>query len=321
MLDGAVLSAIRLQEQAGLDYVSDGELRRNSYLRVFIDAVDGYEADVIPPGPFSTSTIHAIVSPIVQRRSISGSAPDYLVANASVGTISALPSPYTMGVTMWTAERSSAAYVSPGEAMRACAGIINAEVKRLAAAGVDVVQLDEPWLGDLANPAYRLDQGIDDLDLELELYVEAINSSVEGVEGVSTTVHVCGHTSPTTPGSKAWPYDVVFEALGRMNVDRFTIAMTGPNAAGFQALSHYPANKVLGLGVLNTIEDAVETPDCVVARVERAMEYVPAGRIALNPDCGFSPSRRNRRRRRRGLPEAEGHVRRGAYPARPLPNC
>ena len=295
MLDGAVLSAIRMQEQAGLDYVSDGELRRNSYLRVFIDAVDGYEADVIPAGAFSTSPIHAIVSPIVQRRSISGSAPGYLVANATARTIAALPSPYTMGVTMWTAERSSAAYASPEEAMRVCAKIINAEVKRLAAAGVDVVQLDEPWLGDLANPDYRLDQGIDDLDRELELYVEAINSSLDGVEGVSTTVHVCGHTSPSTPGSEAWPYDVVFEALGRMNVDRFTIAMTGPNTDGFQALSHYPETKVLGLGVLNTIEQAVETPEDVVARVERAMEYVPAERIALNPDCGFSPSRRNRR--------------------------
>ena len=200
-----------------------------------------------------------------------------------------------MGVTMWTAERSSAAYASPEEAMRVCARIINAEVKRLVAAGVDVVQLDEPWLGDLANPGYRLDQGIDDLDRELELYVEAINGSLDGVEGVSTTVHVCGHTSPSTPGSEAWPYDVVFEALGRMNVDRFTIAMTGPNAPGYRALKHYPKTKVLGLGVLNTIEQAVETPDDVIARVERAMEYVPAERIALNPDCGFSPSRRNRR--------------------------
>ena len=295
MLDGAVLSAIRMQEQAGLDYVSDGELRRNSYLRVFIDAVEGYEADVIPPGAFSTSSIHAIASPIVQRRSISGSAPDYLVANAAAGTIAALPSPYTMGVTMWTPERSSAAYACPEEAMRVCAKIINAEVKRLAAVGVDVVQIDEPWLGDLANPDYRLDQGIDDLDRELELYVEAVNSSLDGVEGVSTTVHVCGHTSPSSPGSEAWPYDVVFEALGRMNVDRFTIAMTGPNAAGFRALKYYPETKVLGLGVLNTIQQGIETPDDVVERVERAMEYVPAERIALNPDCGFSPSRRNRR--------------------------
>ena len=295
MLDGAVLSAIRMQEQAGLDYVSDGELRRNSYLRVFIDAVDGYEADVIPAGPFSTSPIPAIVSPIVQRRSLCGSAPDYLTANAAARTIATLPSPYTLGVTMWTAERSSAAYASPAEAMRACAKIINAEVKRLVAAGVDVVQIDDPWLGDVANPAYRLDQGIHDLDRELDLYVEAVNSSLEGAEGVSTAVHVCGHTSPSSPGSAAWPYDVVFEALGRMNVDRFTIAMSGPNVDGFKALAHYPEDKVLGLGVLNTIEQAVETPDDVIARVERAMEYVPADRIALNPDCGFSPSRRNRR--------------------------
>ncbi len=295
ILDGAALSAIRMQEQAGLDYVSDGEVRRNTYLHVFIDAVDGYEPDVIPSGPFSTSSIPAIVSPIVQRRPICGNAPEYLAANAVSRTVAALPSPYTLGVTMWTAERSSAAYGSPVEAMRACARIINAEVKRLAASGVDVVQLDEPWLGDVVNPEYRRAQGIPDLDRELALYVEAVNSSFEGVEGVSTAVHVCGHSSTTSPGSRSWPYDILFEALGRMNADRFTVAMSGLNTDGFQALRHYPKGKVLGLGVLNTAEPVVDTPDEIVGRVERAMEHAPLEQIALNPDCGFAPYRRNRR--------------------------
>ena len=318
MLDGAVLSAIRMQEQAGLDYVSDGELRRNTYLHVFIDAVDGYEPDIIPAGPFSTSPIPAIVSPIVQRRSLCGSAPGYLVANAASRTIATLPSPYTLGVTMWTAGRSSAAYASPAEAMRACAKIINAEVKRLIAAGVDVVQIDDPWLGDVANPAYRLDQGIDDLDRELDLYVEAVNSSLEGAEGVSTAVHVCGHTSPTSPGSAAWPYDVVFEALGRMNVDRFTIAMSGPNVDGFKALAHYPEDKVLGLGVLNTIRTGRRDSGrrhCTRGeghgvRARRADR--PEPRLRLLPVPAQPPQRRRR------VPEVEGHVRRGANPARPV---
>ena len=272
---------------------------------------------LIPPGAFSTSPIHAIVSPIVQRRSISGSAPDYLVSNAAARTIAALPSPYTMGVTMWTPERSSAAYACPEEAMRVCAKIINAEVKRLAAVGVDVVQIDEPWLGDLANPDYRLDQGIDDLDRELELYVEAVNSSLDGVEGVSTTVHVCGHTSPSSPGSEAWPYDLVFEAMGRMNVDRFTIAMTGPNAAGFQCTeATTPPDQGAGPRRAEYHRTGRRDPGrCGRARgkghgVRARRADRPEPRLRLLPVPAQPPQRR------RSLPEAEGHVRRGGDAAR-----
>lgn len=294
-LDAAVLSAIRMQEQTGLDYVSDGELRRNSYLRVFVDAVDGYELDAIPPDAFNTGALPAIVAPIVQKRSIAVDHARYLVANTKARTITTLPSPYTMGITMWSEEKSSRAYATPEKAMNACAEIINAEIKRLVALNVDMVQLDEPWLGDLPNPGYRRARHVPNIYRELDLYVEAINQSVEGVEGISTAVHVCGHTSPTTSGSLDWPFDTLFDALGRMNVDQFTIAMSGPNMDGFSTLRHFPKDKSLGLGVLNTVTPLVETADDVVARVERAMENVPKERIALNPDCGFAPSRRNRR--------------------------
>lgn len=294
LLDDTVLHAIRMQERAGLDFVSDGEWRRNSYLRVFVDAVDGYELDAIPPSRFSTSSLPAVVSKIRQRGSLSVGAASFLTENAHVRTIATLPSPYTVGGKMWSAERSVAAYRDPQAAMEACVPIINREIKALAALGIDAVQLDEPWLGDVPNPAYRASEGIGDIDRELELYVRSVNGAVEGVEGASLSVHVCGHTSPTTAGNRGWPYDRLMAALGRMNVDRITIAMAGPNIDGFSVLKDFPHGKLLGLGALRTREHESETPRDVVERVERAMEFVPKERITLNPECGFAPSTRNR---------------------------
>lgn len=296
LLDGAVMSAVRMQEQAGLDFVSDGEWRRNSYLRVFFDAVDGYAPDLLPPGPFNTSPLPAVVSPILQRRRplcLSDAA--FLKENARARTIATLPGPATVGGKMWSAEHSASAYESPEEAIAACVPIINAEINELARLGVDVLQIDEPWLGDVPNPAYRESEGIDDMERELERYVQGVNGAVHGVDGLSLSVHVCGHTSPTSPDSDGWPFGPLFEALGRMNVERFTIAMAGPNVAGYRALRDFPEDKILGLGVVRTLEHETEAPEAVVERVERAMEYVPKERITLNSDCGFAPSKRNRR--------------------------
>ena len=155
--------------------------------------------------------------------------------------------------------------------MEACAPIINGAVKELADIGVDVVQLDDTWLGDLPNPDFRAEEGIHDLEEELDLYVRSINVGFEGVEGVSLSVHVCGHTSPATQGSDGWPYELLFEALGRMNAERFTIAMAGPNLDGYGALRDFPKDAVLGLGVLRTIDQRIETPQEIVQRVERAL--------------------------------------------------
>lgn len=141
LLDEAVLYAIRMQEQAGLDFVSDGEWRRNTYLRVFTDAVDGFELDAIPSGSFSTSPLPAVMSKIEQRQPLSVDAAKFLNENARVRTIAALPSPYTIGGKMWSAKHSKAVYGTSEELMEACIPIVNKEIKALAALGIDVVHI------------------------------------------------------------------------------------------------------------------------------------------------------------------------------------
>ena len=293
ILDKAVRRAIAIQEKAGLDFVSDGELRRNSYLRVFVDAVDGFELDKLPPTRFSTSSLPTIVSKIQQKHSLSIKAASFLKKSAKVGTIATIPSPYTIAGKLWSKKHSSKAYVDPGEAMEACIKITNREIKLLAAIGIDVIQLDEPWLGDVPNPEYRESQGILDIGRELEMYVRSVNGAVKGVKGTSLSVHVCGHTSPTTVGNQNWPYKHLMEALGQMNVDRITIAMAGSNISGFKVLENFPNGKLIGLGVLRTKDPNSQTIKEVVERVEKAMEYIPQELITINPECGFAPSKRN----------------------------
>lgn len=219
---------------------------------------------------------------------------EFLVQRADAKTIVSVPSPHTIGRKFWSAEHSRTAYETPEECVEDIVPIVRDEIRLLADLGVDAVQIDEPWLASMANPAYLAAEGISDLDRELESTVAAINAVVDGLDSVPISVHVCGH-SATVPGADPGPWKPLLDALGRMNVERFTLAFAGPNIDGFRVLEDFPADKIIGLGVLDTATTDIESPDEVVDRVETAMNYIPPERITLNSDCGFAPSARNRR--------------------------
>ena len=294
LLDDAIPSAIHMQERAGLDFVSDGEWRRESYVKVFADAIDGFEPDLISGGTYGTSTIGhpAVVSRMQPRRGIATSEASFLREHTSSRTIVAVPSPYTLGRRMWSPEHSTSAYATREEFMDACIPVIRKEVQALAGLGVDDIQLDDPCLALLVDPVYREREGIVDVDHEIELSVRCVNGVTEGVEGVSLSVHMCHAHFDRRHGSRG-PYDLIIGALGRMNVGRFAMEFATPDAGGIEVLKEFPADKVLGPGVIDHTDPHVETPEEVGARVEAAMELVPQERITLNPDCGFSPSSLN----------------------------
>ena len=291
LLDDVVPSAVRMQERAGLDFVSDGEWRRESYVKVFADAVDGFEADVIRiTSPRDTGLAYpGVVSKLVPRRPIAAGEAFFLKGHTDPSIIVAIPSPYTIGRRMWSPENSTSAYPTREEFMDACIPIIRKEIQDLASLGVDAIQLDDPWLALLVDPAYREREGIADVDREIDLCVKCVNGATEGIEGVFLSVHMCHAHFNRQHGSKG-PYDRIIGALGRMNVDRFAMEFATPDAGGVEVLRDFPTDKILGLGVIDHTDRHVETPEEVVARAEAAMEFVPKERITLNPDCGFSPS-------------------------------
>ena len=294
LLDDAVPLAIRMQERAGLDFVSDGEWRRESYIKVFSNAVDGFQPDLMPGGgsQFSAVAYPAVTSPLVSRRPIAVAEASFLRDHTDARTIVAIPSPYTLGRRMWSAEHSQSTYPTREEFMEACIPIIRNEVSQLARLGVDAIQLDEAWLALLVDPVYREREGVADVEREVELCVRCVNSVTEGFEAVFFSVHLC-HAHFNRRHSTTGPYNLIIEGLGRMNVQRFAMEFATPDAGGIEVLRNFPSDKILGLGVIDHTDPHVETPEEVVERVDRAMEFVPGDRITLNPDCGFSPSSAN----------------------------
>ena len=291
LLDSVVPSALKMQERAGLDFISDGEWRRESYVKVFAEAVDGFQSDLVSAGNADYPDLRypAVVSQLSPHRSIAASEVEFIRRHSDSRIVVALPSAYTIARRMWDPEHSSSAYPSREGFMDTCIPIVRAEIETLIDFGVDAIQLDDPWLALLVDPDYRRREGIDDVDREIELSVRSVNQAVEGIEGAFLSVHLC-HTHFNRSHSTKGSYELIIEALGRMKVDRFAIEFATPDAGGVDVLRHFPADKILGLGVIDHTDNRVETPELVVERVERAMEFVPKERITLNPDCGFSPS-------------------------------
>jgi 5-methyltetrahydropteroyltriglutamate--homocysteine methyltransferase len=293
LLDDAVPFAVRLQERAGLDYLSDGEWRRESYVKIFADAVDGFLPDLIPSGPASPNLMYpAVVGPLHARRAIAAEAATFLKEHTQSRIIVAIPSPYTIARRMWSPEHSRQAYDTRDEFMDACVPIVRQELLRLSELGVDAVQLDDPWLALLVDPAYRERVGIADVDHEIELAMRGVNGATEGIwesGKLFLSVHLC-HAHSNRRHSTHGPYDLIVGALGRMNVHRFAMEFATPDAEGIGVLARFPEDKILGLGVIDHTDRHVETPQEVVRRAEAAMEFVPMERLSLNTDCGFAPS-------------------------------
>ena len=295
LLDDAIPSAVRMQERAGLDYISDGEWRRESYVKVFTQAVEGFTEDLLPSGgaaPFTQLRYPAVTEALAVTSPIATDEAEFLRTRTDSKIIVAVPSPYTIGRRMWSPEHSTRAYPTREEFIEACVPIVRDELQRLDAIGVDVLQLDDPWLGLLVDPDYRVNESITNVDHEIELSVNSVNAVVDGLDVAPVSVHIC-HAHFNREHSTQGPYDLIIDALGEMNVDRLAMEFATPDAGGIEVLKDFPSDKHLGLGVIDHTDRHVETPQEVTARAEAAMEYVPKERLTLNPDCGFSPSSSN----------------------------
>lgn len=291
LLDAAVPSAVRMQERAGLTYVSDGEWRRESYVKVFCEHVDGFKLEAVP-SVSRTIKDPAVVAPLRQHSPLAADAARFLVKSTGAKTIVAVPSPYILGWRTWHAELSRSAYPTREEFMAACVPILQREMRALIEVGVDHIQIDEPWLLMLVDPEHRRRIGATDVAKEIDLCVRMVNAVAEAAGNVPTSMHLC-HAHFNRRRFSEGGYELIIEALGRINVSRFAMEFSAPQSHGVDVLAKFPKGKILGLGVIDHCDPQVETPETVVSRVEAALRYVPPERVTLNPDCGFSPSTQN----------------------------
>lgn len=204
----------------------------------------------------------------------------------------ALPSPYILGWRTWHAAVSKSAYPTREEFMQACVPILQAEIRLLVQAGVDHIQIDEPWLLMLGDPDHRKRIGASNVSYEIDLCVRMVNAIAGAAGETPTSMHLC-HAHFNRQRFSDTGYEPIIEALGDIKVNRFAMEFAAPQSHGVDVLARFPKDKVVGLGVIDHCDSNIETPETVVERVEASLRFVPPERVTLNPDCGFSPSAQN----------------------------
>jgi 5-methyltetrahydropteroyltriglutamate--homocysteine methyltransferase len=265
--DDATLVAIRAQERAGLDIITDGEIRRESYSNHFATALGGVDID--HPGEALDRSGHPnpvprVVGPITRQAPVQVRDTEFLRANTDRTIKVTVPGPFTMS------QQAQNDYYADTESMAlAYAEACNAEVKDLFAAGADIVQLDEPYLQ--ARPEAARAFGL-----------AALNRALDGVAG-TTAVHICfGYAAIIHDRPSGYSF---LSELADCPCDQVSIetAQSGLDPAVLATLD----GKTVILGVLDLSDHNVETADVVAERVRRALSVVDAERLVLAPDCGM----------------------------------
>ena len=299
--DAAVLEAIRLQESAGLDVITDGEMRRGGWA-VTTEALDGFEPREGGPGltwhdqqGASTQPVAqagggypTVVRRIVPRRDL-GEEYAFLAHHARARTKYCLPAP-SYHRRFWYREHSSAAYPTCEEFLVAVRDHLRTVLSRLVELGCDYVQLDAPNYGTLCDRDNRrmLEARGHDLEAELAFDAELDSSLFEGFEGITRALHVCrGNAAGRWHSSGG--YEVIAERLfPRLRVDVLLLEYDSERAGGFEPLTCIPSGTVAVLGLLTTKSGAVEDQATIERRIEEAARVKPLEELALSPQCGFA---------------------------------
>ncbi|HKX10961.1 MAG TPA: 5-methyltetrahydropteroyltriglutamate--homocysteine methyltransferase [Stellaceae bacterium] len=265
--DDATVLAIRDLERAGVDIVSDGEMRRESYSNRFATALDGVDID--RPGEARTRTgkiqlVPRVVGPIRRRHAVEVRDVEFLRHNTDRRIKITLPGPFTMAQ-----QAKDEHYKDEAALAMAYAEAVNAEAKDLKAAGADVIQLDEPYMQ--AQPEKARD-----------FAVAAINRALEGVPG-PTVVHLCFGYAYIVKG-KPSGYSFLTE-LTQTSADQISIEAAQPKLD--LGILRDLAPKSVMLGVLDLGDPAIETAAIVANRIRAALAFAPPERIIPAPDCGM----------------------------------
>ncbi|MCU0944110.1 MAG: 5-methyltetrahydropteroyltriglutamate--homocysteine methyltransferase [Rubritepida sp.] len=265
--DDATLIAIRDMERAGIDIITDGEMRRESYSNRFALALDGVDVDnpAVVQGRMGKPTpVPRVTGPIRRRHAVETRDVAFLRANTDRQVKITLPGPFTLSM-----QAHDEHYRDDEALAMAYAAVVAEEARDLIAAGADVIQLDEPWLQ--ARPEQAKRYG-----------VKAINRALEGVGG-TTVVHLCfGYAALVTEKPSGYSF---LPQLADSAAVQISIEAAQPKL-DLGILSDL-SNKTIMLGVLDLGAAEVETAEVVAARLRAGLAHVPAQRLVAAPDCGM----------------------------------
>jgi 5-methyltetrahydropteroyltriglutamate--homocysteine methyltransferase len=267
----AIKAAVKDQERAGIDIVSDGELRRDNDIDYFLaripgvhiaqraksDYYDYYDAAVTAPLPEDDKTALGLAGDFEFTRALT----DHAVKFSFTG-------PFSLSRRITVAD---GAYKNQAELVRALARRLNTEARALSDAGAQFLQIDEPFLAGYPGQA--------------ALAVEAVNIVTDGVPA-TWGLHVCYGNRYARPSWEGH-YDFLFPEVLEARVDQLVLEFARKGLDDLRLIKEYGWPSALGLGVIDVKSPSVESPELVAARIRRALEYIDPGRLVVNPDCGL----------------------------------
>jgi 5-methyltetrahydropteroyltriglutamate--homocysteine methyltransferase len=293
--DRAVDEAVELQTRAGLDVITDGEMRRYAFYGHFIDAVEGFDKLGGWAIPFRDEQGNelvlqrpVVVSKLRRLRSMCSEEFSYLRARAGrpikITLINA-----QQAAAYYDAEKSKGAYPTIDAYLADVVEILRAEVEELVRLGCDYIQIDAPQYAGLLDPAIRegyRKRGTDPERL-LERCIELDNAVIGDHPGVTFGIHLCrGNNQSKFYASGG--YDPIAAVFERTRFQRFLLEYDDERSGGFEPLRHVPEDRTVVLGLVTTKKPALESKEELRRRIDEAARYVPLERLALSPQCGFA---------------------------------
>ena len=295
--DESIRDVVRMQQDVGLELVTDGEFRRKSYWSHFVEAVDGLDVaqsrfdfhdDTGQPTHFLSPHV---AGKVTRARAISGAEFDFLDTVAEVTPKITVPSPPTMHFWGQPGAAVSAGYPDDDAYLADLAKIYQEELADLAARGATYVQIDEVPLAMLCDPDLRarIEANGENPDQDVQRYVDLMNACVANrPDGLTVAMHLCRGNFKgrwLTEGSYGY---VARKLFNDIQVDAFFLEYDTERAGGFEPLAAVPDDKVVVLGLVSTKTPVLENRDDLIRRIEEASRFLPMDRLALSPQCGFA---------------------------------
>jgi 5-methyltetrahydropteroyltriglutamate--homocysteine methyltransferase len=303
--DAAILEALGMQRDIGIDVLSDGEYRRAAWSTGFPSAVDGYVPSEMPvaldwklgEGEDRTTAEGLAIGRVVGGRlsavkRICGDEAAFLARHAGGPFKITTPAPSYSLARGWKPGVTDEIYASRGELANDIAAIVGAELQTLAVEGVTYLQLDNPHYPDYLTEEKKATWrsiGVDP-DAALTEDLAADNAALAGIDRSSVTVacHVCRGNARSAWHTEGG-YDAIAEQVfSSLEVDRWLLEYDTDRSGGFEPLRFIPPGRVVVLGLITTKVGTLERADDIARRIEEAAEYVPLEQLALSPQCGFA---------------------------------
>ncbi len=293
--DRAVDGAIKLQEAAGIDVITDGEQRRYAFYGHLVDSFDGFDKEGGWAIPFRDEKGEELIlkRPVVVEKlrwKHSMCAEEWVYLRARTKT----PAKVTMlsaqqAAAYYDPEKSKGAYPTRDAYLADIVDLSRREVEELIRLGCTYIQIDGPQYGALLDPKMRegYRQRGSDPEEVIDRCIEMDNAIIQGHPGVTFALHICRGNNQSKFYAEG-DYEPISRLFQRTLFNRFLLEYDDERSGGFAPLRHLPEDRVVVLGLVTTKRPAMEREDEIRARVKDASQYVPLERLALSPQCGFA---------------------------------